>query len=98
MIEISVAVVLYIWRQGIGHADVVALLLSKGANPYDRTNHGRTCFDVARNKIKTKFILRKWHITMVIVVLHELGLYYFVETDSLIDLYQFLGKEDLTLE
>ena len=29
-------------------------------------------------------------ITMAIVVLHELGLYYFVETDSLIDLHQFL--------
>ncbi len=28
---------------------------------------------------------------MVIVVLHELGLYYFVETDSLIDLCHFLG-------
>ena len=74
-----------------GRADVVTLLISNGANLFDTTNDGRTCFDVARNKDKIIFILRKWPITMAIVVLHELGLYYFVETDSLIDLHQFLG-------
>ena len=35
---------------------------------------------------------------MAIVVLHELGLYYFVETDSLIDLFQFIGILDTTGE
>ncbi len=62
-----------------GRAHVVSILLSKGTNPYDRDIHGNTSFDFARtnNKNKVIFILRKWHITMVIMVLLELGFFFF---------------------
>ena len=63
------------WASSFGRAEMVVLLLSKGANPYDRANDGAACFDKAMTKDKILFILRKWHIIVV------LGIYFFVETD-----------------
>ncbi len=74
-----------------GHAEAVALLLSSGADMHNGTNLGYTCFSLAKTD-KVKFILRKWPTTMAILALKELGLYYFVETDSLIDLFHFLDN------
>ena len=39
-------------------------------------------------------ILRKWPTTMAIIVLDELYLYYQLDAQSIIDLWQYIGKEE----
>ncbi len=59
-----------------GHASVVELLLSKGADiPNDFIND----------------IFSKWPISMAIIVLQELSLYYHLDASTIIDLYQYIG-------
>ena len=40
--------------------------------------------------------LRKWPTTMAILVLTELALIYRIDCSSLIDLHQYIGREDFT--
>lgn len=86
-----------LWASQKGNVEMIKLLLYSGANLNDRTNNGRTCFALALGE-RTKFILRKWPITMAILVLQELALIYMIDSQSIIDIYQYLGKEDFTLD
>ena len=38
--------------------------------------------------------LRKWPATMAIIVLDELYLYYQLDAQSIIDLWEYIGKEE----
>ena len=76
-----------------GHVNVVELLLSKGANINDKDNDGGstgTAMSLSRSD-KITYILSKWPITMAILILKELDLYYQYDASTLIDLYQYLG-------
>ena len=73
-----------------GHVSVVELLLSKGANIHDISNDGFTAMSVTSSD-KIRYILSKWPITMAILILKELDLYYLYDASTLIDLYQYLG-------
>ncbi len=83
-----------------GHVNIVELLLSKGANIHDSTNDGSTCFSYALNmnynpnpnrKHGLLYRLRKWPTTMAILVLTELALIYRIDSESLVDLHQYIG-------
>ena len=74
------------------HVSVVEMLLSKGANINDISNDGSTAMSVASSD-KIKCILSKWPITMAILILKELDLYYLYDASTLIDLYQYLGED-----
>ena len=80
-----------------GHVNVVKLLLSKGANLHDITNHGDNAISLSDSDT-IKYILRKWPITMAILILKELDLYYQYDASTLIDLYQYMGREDFTAD
>ena len=81
-----------------GHVSVVEFLLSKGANFHDVANDGSTAISLS-NSDKIKYILRKWPISMAILILKELSLYCAViDNDFLIDLYQYMGREDCTAD
>ena len=87
-----------IWASMRGHVNVVGLLLSKGANINDKDNNGDTAMSVSFND-KINYILRKWPISMAILILKELRLYCAgIDNDSLIDLYQYMGREDCTAD
>ena len=74
--------------------NVVKLLLSKGANINDITNDGDTAISLSGSD-RIKYILRKWPISMAILILKELSLYCAgIDNDFLIDLYQYIGRED----
>jgi hypothetical protein len=68
---------------------LVMLLLSNGAEIHVRSNNGKTCLGSSDHRIRS--ILKKWPISMAIIILQELGLYYLIDAASLIDLYQYLG-------
>lgn len=69
---------------------VIDLLLSKGANFNDIKSNGETAILVSDSD-KIKYIFSKWPITMAILILNELDLYYLYDASNLIDLYQYLG-------
>ena len=78
--------------------NVVKLLLSKGANINDITNHGSTAISSSASD-RIKYILRKWPISMAILILKELSLYCSgINNDFFIDLYQYMGREDFTAD
>ena len=76
-----------------GHVEVVALLLSHGANGNDMSNTGFTAVSVSANYDITN-TLRKWPITMAILIMQELNVYYHTDASTLIDLFQYLGEPD----
>ena len=81
-----------------GHVNVVKLLLSKGANINDITDDGDTAISLSGSD-RIKYILRKWPISMAILILKELSLYCAgINNDFLIDLYQYMGREDCTAD
>ena len=45
-----------------------------------------------------KYILRKWPITMVILIFKKLAIYYQTDASTLIDLYQYMGRGDYTAD
>ena len=73
-----------------GHAEVVELLLSQGATVHDISNSGFTAISVSAY-YKITNTLRKWPITMAILIMQELCIYYQTDAYTLIDLYQYLG-------
>ena len=79
-----------IWASICGHVSVVEMLLSKGANINDISNNGSTAMSLTSSD-KIQNILSKWPITMAILILKELDLYYLYDASTLIDLYQYLG-------
>ena len=78
-----------------GHKEVVEYLLARGADISDRNNDGHTCLAIAslHGHIDIQTLFRNWPVTMFIVVSHELGIYYPLDTDSFIDLLEFIGEE-----
>jgi hypothetical protein len=80
-----------------GHVNIVELLLSKGANINDILNDGYTPISLSHSD-RIKYILRKWPISMAILILKELAIYYHTDASTLIDLYQYMGREDFTAD
>ena len=85
----------------VAHVDVVVLLLSHAASLHHIDNLGDTCFTYARDpqlnpnrKHGLLYRLRKWPTTMAILVLTELALICLIDCSSLIDLHQYIGRED----
>jgi ankyrin repeat protein len=79
-----------------GHLDVAEFLLTKGANIHGINNEGNTCFAIALHDhhINILYRLRKWPTTMAIIMLQELALIYIIDSESVIDLHQYLGRPD----
>ena len=65
-----------------GYAKVVKLLLSKGTDIPNIESY---------YSLIIKDILDKWPISMAIIVLQELSLYYHLDASTIIDLYQYIG-------
>jgi hypothetical protein len=103
------------WVSEKGHVNIVELLLSKGASPNDKDNNGDSPIMLASSvghasivelllskgadipnlesyySLIIKDILDKWPISMAIIVLQELSLYYHLDASTIIDLYQYIG-------
>ena len=78
--------------------NVVKFLLSRGANINDITDTGDTAISLSGSD-RIKYILRKWPISMAILILKDLSLYCAgIDNDFLIDLYQYMGREDFTAD
>ncbi len=87
-----------IYASYLDDVNIVKLLLSKGANINDITIDGNTAISLS-NSDTIKYILRKWPISMAILILKELSLYCAgIDNDFLIDLYQYMGREDCTAD
>jgi hypothetical protein len=72
----------------------IQLLLANGASIYDRIgNTGSNCYNTTFNK-KIKFILKKWPITMVIIMLKELLIYSPLDY-LLLDLQEYMDENDI---
>ncbi len=77
-----------------GYINIVKLLLSKGANVYDKSNSDTLALELAENS-KVKSLLRKWPISMAVIAFQELGIFSQLEASSIVDLRLFLsGKDD----
>jgi hypothetical protein len=76
--------------------EIVEYLMSKGAGIHAISNNRATCFSLAlrHSKIKVLYRLRKWPTTIAIIMLQELALIYIIDSESLIDLHQYLGRPD----
>ena len=74
-----------IWASEGGHVSVVKLLLSKGA---DIPN---THFIIPYYRPIINGIFSKWPISMAIIALQELSLYYYLDASTIIDIYQYIG-------
>jgi hypothetical protein len=86
-----------LWASWVGHVAIAELLLSRGADIHDKTFYGgHTCFSYALrfNHIRLLYRLRKWPTTMAIIMLQELALIYIIDSESVIDLHQYLGRPD----
>ncbi len=57
------------------------MLLSKGANLNDITNDGYTAMS-SSNSDTIKYVLRKWPISMAILVLKKLAIYYLTDAST----------------
>ncbi len=81
----------------MGRLTTVELLLSAGVNLRHIDGDNRTCFDAAASYGYSRILyrLRKWPTTMGIILVQELGLQ-FIGDESIIDLHQYIGKEDFT--
>ncbi len=89
----------------IGRVNIfVDFMLAKGANIHQQgvsphePSDGGSCFSTAlhSNHIRVLYRLRKWTTTMAIIMLQELALIYIIDSESVIDLHQYLGRpEDL---
>ena len=77
-----------------GKIEIIKLLLSKGANIYQKNKYNRTPIMEAykNNKINVIEILKKWPLTMLIIVLQELSVYHILDCESFIDFYQYFSK------
>ena len=81
-----------------GHVKIFKLLLSHGANVKDLTNDGvATAISISASDTIT-YILRKWPISMAILIFKELSIYYQSDASTMIDLYQYMAREDLVLQ
>ena len=77
-----------------GKIEIIKLLLSNGANINQKNKYNRTPIMEAykNNKIKVIEILKKWPLTMLIIVLQELVVYHLLDCESFIDFYQYFSK------
>ena len=74
------------------HADIVALLLSNGADLRYRSKYGLdTCLSLATSD-EIRSVFRKWPTCIGVLVLQEVCIYHHIDCRSIIDLYQFIGK------
>ena len=80
--------------------NIIKLLLSKGVNIHITNAFDETSFSLGKfmrwNSVL--YSLRKWPTTMGIIVFQELGLEGFMDNDSICDFFQYIGKEDFTLD
>ena len=73
--------------------DAMKLLMTNGASIYDTIGNG-SCYNATFNQ-ELKFILRKWPITMVIIMLKELLIYSPLDY-LLLDLQEYMDENDVT--
>lgn len=80
--------------------NITKLLLTKGVNIDKKNNLNETSFSLAESMELNSvlYLLRKWPIYMGIIALKELSLYNEHTLSIISDLYEFIGKEDLTLD
>lgn len=73
------------------HIHVIKLLLSKGANIYDKIKGENTCLiqAIRYQNFNGIELLKKWPLTMFIVVLQELFVYHILDCISFIDFYEY---------
>ena len=76
-----------------GKVEIIKLLLSKGANINNKNKYNRTpIMEAYKNEnIEVIKILKRWHLTMFIVVLQELVLYHTLDCESFIDFNEYFG-------
>jgi ankyrin repeat protein len=76
-----------------GKVEIIKLLLSKGANINNKNKYNRTPIMEAykNNKIEVIKILKRWPLTMLIIVLQELVVYNSLDFDSFIDFNEYFG-------
>ena len=74
-----------------GHIEAVKLLLLNGANIYDKNRDDETCLMEAFNegRIEVVEVLQKWPLTMLIIVLQELFIYHYLDSESFIDFFEY---------
>jgi ankyrin repeat protein len=72
-----------------GSVATVQLLLSQGANVHDTTNYGSTSLSKTSND-QVKSALLKWPTTMGVIMLQELGIIFIIDSESVIDLNQYI--------
>jgi ankyrin repeat protein len=81
--------------------ELVKLFLSRGVDLYEKDNKGDTVKDYIPivHRIKYINIFKRWEITMGIVVMEDLIVYYQLDASSICDLYQLLeSPEELERE
>ena len=84
------------WASINGHLEIVQLLLCQGANMSVRDYDGETYLDLASYEgyLEVADCLSKWPWTMAIIALKEdLAVYHLLDASTLIDLWQYLGKQ-----
>jgi hypothetical protein len=77
-----------------GRKNVVNLLLDRGANISDKDHNGKTALMIAieRGNHEIAAILKKWKLTMFIVIAKELIFEHILDCDTFFDLDEFMGN------
>ena len=82
------------WASQRGHTTIVKMLLYEGASIYAKTKSGQDCFSLAHKLGHHRLgrTLQRWPLTMTILVLQAMALYYQLDAQTIIDLHQYLGN------
>jgi ankyrin repeat protein len=78
-----------------GKNEIIKLLLSKGANINQKNKYNRRTPIMEaykNNNIEVIKILKRWPLTMIIIVLQELVVYHNLDCEFFIDFYQYFSK------
>ena len=80
--------------------NITKFLLAKGVNIHKMNDLNETSFSLGESMgwKSILYLLRKWPTSMGIIVLKELSLYNDHTLSIITDLYEFIGKEDFTLD
>lgn len=74
----------------LGQVNFVELLLAAGANMCSKATEGSTCLSVTKSK-EVKSILKKWEMTIPLIVLQELKVLPSLDPSSFLELSLFIG-------
>ena len=78
-----------------GYKPMVQLLLAAGADLHPANNIGVTPLQMATGSNHKEVVatIRKWRVSMAILVLSELVIYHHFDVTSIIDLWEYLGED-----